>query len=235
MPQNALKFVDADVALPQIMKGETLDPERARRFFGDLFSQIGSIPANGLIRFYGELVDVLCERGHHAAALEVEGLVPGLIGLEPRLSILCGYCIERFRNDTDMARQRAVCEAHTHVITTTAGTPGDVVSRGGGGPVVTLFPPSLRGNSSSQSVYVIDDDAGMRKSLARLLACSNWPVQTFDSAEGFLAEMDGLSGGCLVVDIQLLGMSGYRSVGPAARRGRIVARRRDERFAQRAG
>ncbi len=203
-----LQFVDADVVLPRIMRGEALDPARARGFFGDLFARIGSFPADGSIRLYGELVDVLCERGHHAAALEVEGLVPGLFEVEPRLSILCGYCIDRFRNDADMARQRAVFGAHSHLVTTggTDGTPGEVVSRGA--PVVQLFSRSLRGSSLSPAVYVIDDDASMRKSLARLLACSNWPVQTFDSAEGFLAEMDGLSSGCLVVDIQLPGMSG---------------------------
>jgi two-component system response regulator FixJ len=33
-------------------------------------------------------------------------------------------------------------------------------------------------------------------------------VRTFESAEGFLAEMDGLAQGCLVVDVRLLGMSG---------------------------
>ena len=34
------------------------------------------------------------------------------------------------------------------------------------------------------------------------------PVRTFDSAEAFLEEADTSSGGCLIVDVQLLGMSG---------------------------
>ena len=56
-------------------------------------------------------------------------------------------------------------------------------------------------------VYVVDDNASLRQSLGRLLASSNWPVRTFASAEAFLAELDKLSSGCLVVDIQLEGMS----------------------------
>ena len=58
------------------------------------------------------------------------------------------------------------------------------------------------------TIYVIDDNLSVRRSLARLLASVDMPVRTFDSAEAFLEEADTSSGGCLIVDIQLLGMSG---------------------------
>jgi two-component system response regulator FixJ len=48
----------------------------------------------------------------------------------------------------------------------------------------------------------------MRVSLKRLLALSNWRVRAFESAEDFLADLDTLSHGCLVLDIQLGGMDG---------------------------
>lgn len=57
-------------------------------------------------------------------------------------------------------------------------------------------------------VYVIDDDASVRRSLVRLVRLSNWPVRAFDSAEAFLAEPGELPSGCLVLDVQLTGMSG---------------------------
>ena len=57
-------------------------------------------------------------------------------------------------------------------------------------------------------VYVVDDDASVRRSLARLLASAELHVQTFASAEAFLAGVDANATGCVVVDIQLLGMSG---------------------------
>ena len=58
------------------------------------------------------------------------------------------------------------------------------------------------------TIYVIDDDLSVRRSLARLLASVDMPVRTFESAEAFLEDTDASSGGCLIVDVQLLGMSG---------------------------
>jgi FixJ family two-component response regulator len=55
---------------------------------------------------------------------------------------------------------------------------------------------------------VVDDDAGVRGALSRLLRVSGYRVQAFASAEEFLkcgrtAELD-----CLIVDVYLGGMSG---------------------------
>ena len=63
-----------------------------------------------------------------------------------------------------------------------------------------------------QAVYVIDDDVSIRRSLNRLLTSSNWTVRTFDSGEAFLAELSKLSRGCLIVDVELKGMSGIELV-----------------------
>jgi CheY-like chemotaxis protein len=211
---DRLRFIDVDVALPQIMNGGSLDPVRARRFFEDQFASIGPVPANGFIRLYGELVDVLCERGQAAAALEMEGIAPALFEIKPRMSILCGYCIERFRDDTGLARMRAVCEKHAHVLpaASVAGAPQDPASRR---MVATRSQPPRR-PAVSGAVYVIDDDGSMRKSLGRLLARADWAVRTFGSAEAFLNEADGLSVGCVVVDIQLVGMNGLELIGRLA-------------------
>ncbi len=201
-----LIFIDANAALPEIMEGGVLVPARAARLFGDVFAGIGPLPPHATIRLYGELVDVLYARGHQAAALEVEGLAAGLFEVEPRLSILCGYCIERFASDDDMDRLRAICDTHAHVVMSGEAAVPSIDRMPRDGPIVRLFPRPQRPQGSQ--VYVIEDDHSMRRALARLLTCSNWPVQTFKSAEDFLAEMDGLAQGCLVVDVRLLGMSG---------------------------
>jgi two-component system response regulator FixJ len=67
-------------------------------------------------------------------------------------------------------------------------------------------------SADAQVVYVIDDDVSIRRSLNRLLTSSSWTVRTFDSGEAFLAERGKLSRGCLIVDIQLKGMSGLELV-----------------------
>jgi len=68
----------------------------------------------------------------------------------------------------------------------------------------------LAGNHDAPDpvVYVVDDDRSMRRSLRRLLKVSGWQVRSFDSAEAFATELDQLSSGFLIVDIQLPGMSG---------------------------
>jgi DNA-binding NtrC family response regulator len=57
-------------------------------------------------------------------------------------------------------------------------------------------------------VFVIDDDASIRDSLSDLLSSAGLNVQTFASAREFLASPrpDGVS--CLVLDVQLPGLSG---------------------------
>jgi len=58
------------------------------------------------------------------------------------------------------------------------------------------------------AVFVIDDDPSVRKSLSRLLRSVGHPVETFSSAEEFLARehFDGI--GCILLDVQMPGLSG---------------------------
>src|SRR5437016_9032317 len=57
-------------------------------------------------------------------------------------------------------------------------------------------------------VFVIDDDASMRKGLARLLRSAGYKSEIFESASDFLtrAPHSGLS--CVVVDVQMPGLTG---------------------------
>jgi len=57
-------------------------------------------------------------------------------------------------------------------------------------------------------VAVIDDDASLCRSLARLLRQAGYQPITFESAEQFLADSLRTHFACLLVDIQLGGMSG---------------------------
>ena len=58
------------------------------------------------------------------------------------------------------------------------------------------------------TVAVVDDDAGMRKSLKTLLSAFGYATYTFDSAEAFLGTAAGNNADCLVLDVQLGDMSG---------------------------
>jgi FixJ family two-component response regulator len=60
----------------------------------------------------------------------------------------------------------------------------------------------------TKSVAIIDDDASANRALGRLLRGAGFDPSGFESAESFLADPARPSFGCLLVDIQLTGMSG---------------------------
>jgi DNA-binding NtrC family response regulator len=57
-------------------------------------------------------------------------------------------------------------------------------------------------------VYVVDDDASVRDAVARLVRSAGWTVETFASAQEFLASPWAHVPSCLVLDVQLPGLSG---------------------------
>lgn len=57
-------------------------------------------------------------------------------------------------------------------------------------------------------ISVIDDDPGMRQSIGRILDLRGFKARSFASAEQFLLDENAANSGCLVVDINLGGMSG---------------------------
>lgn len=60
----------------------------------------------------------------------------------------------------------------------------------------------------SRTVHVVDDDSTLRSFLSELLKTHNLEAVTYDSAQRFLAEFRPGTPGCLVLDVNLPGMSG---------------------------
>ncbi|HVN37980.1 MAG TPA: response regulator transcription factor [Myxococcota bacterium] len=69
------------------------------------------------------------------------------------------------------------------------------------------------------TVFVVDDDASVRKSTERLVRSMGFAVRTFESAQAFLdsAPIDGPA--CLVLDVRLPGQSGLDLQRELARSG----------------
>ena len=57
-------------------------------------------------------------------------------------------------------------------------------------------------------VFVVDDDAAVRKALSRLFRSAGYAVTTFDSAQPYLDAASPEDAGCLVLDIRMPGMTG---------------------------
>lgn len=63
-------------------------------------------------------------------------------------------------------------------------------------------------NSSQGTVYVVDDDPGMRKAIGRLCQSHNLNVKTFASAREYLDHATPESPACMILDVRMPGLSG---------------------------
>jgi DNA-binding NtrC family response regulator len=63
-------------------------------------------------------------------------------------------------------------------------------------------------NNKNGLVFVVDDDSSVRESLNNLIRSAGRNVQTFSSAQEFLASQRPKTASCLVLDLQLPGLSG---------------------------
>jgi FixJ family two-component response regulator len=61
---------------------------------------------------------------------------------------------------------------------------------------------------AERPVVLVEDDASMRQAIARVLGAAGFRVTAYPSAEALLAEGPPAGAGCLVLDVQLPGLSG---------------------------
>ncbi len=59
-------------------------------------------------------------------------------------------------------------------------------------------------------VFIIDDDAASRESVAALVRSHGVEAETYESAEQFLERFNPQQSGCLVVDVRMSGMTGVQ-------------------------
>jgi CheY-like chemotaxis protein len=176
---GGLEFLDVDEAFASFMDGPVPDFVRFRRSFGVVTERIRQQYGDGPVWIYGELAGGLYHAGNHEAALQIEDEWNARFTSRD-LAVLCGYPTEEGAGVPDMD---TLCRQHHHVI------PSDDAS-------------------DARTVYVIDDDPSVRRSLVRLLKSAGLRAQAFASAEAFLALSDPRANGCLILDAQLVGMSG---------------------------
>ena len=69
-------------------------------------------------------------------------------------------------------------------------------------------------------VYVIDDDLSMRKAVGRLLESEDYSVEMFTGAREFLARAPHTGPSCVILDLNMPGLSGLELQEALAGRGR---------------
>ncbi len=61
---------------------------------------------------------------------------------------------------------------------------------------------------SSQTIFIVDDDDSVRKAIKRLIVSVGFNVQTFSSPEEFLESRIPKTPCCLILDVQMPGLTG---------------------------
>lgn len=78
-------------------------------------------------------------------------------------------------------------------------------------------PPSSP-SASESTVYIVDPDEAVRESLDRLFRLHSLSVISFPSAEEFLESFNGNTAACLMVEVDLPGLSGLGLLETLSRR-----------------
>jgi hypothetical protein len=111
-----LRVEDAEETLAAIMQGGA-SPSRAtfEQIIGGLLDEAARRAPGRDVRAFGEMVDLLCQRGRTKAAAELEALWNDL-GRRRRFSLLCGYHLDVFDRASQARTLPDVCRAHSHVL-----------------------------------------------------------------------------------------------------------------------
>jgi PAS domain S-box-containing protein len=107
--QGLLRFIDADAMLDELLVDGAPDWTRFSAHVGAALEQAGA--GDGLVRAYGEMVDILWSDGRESAALRLEEMWNELTTAR-RFSLLCAYRMGNFYRETSSDGLRAVCGLH---------------------------------------------------------------------------------------------------------------------------
>jgi FixJ family two-component response regulator len=75
--------------------------------------------------------------------------------------------------------------------------------------------------SSNHTIAIVDDDEGVRGSLANLLRSLGYEVRGYSSALEFLGDRTAGDPGCMITDVQMPGMTGDQLQAELIAAGRV--------------
>jgi signal transduction histidine kinase len=112
-----LMLLDARETLAQFMVAGLPDWIRFRSMMKEILSGILASGNSMKARAYGEMVDLLLREGNPHGALLLEEQWNELGSIYP-FSLLCGYSMDGFSNESDAQVFHEVCGVHSHVVPT---------------------------------------------------------------------------------------------------------------------
>ncbi|HEY1371505.1 MAG TPA: MEDS domain-containing protein [Candidatus Binatia bacterium] len=111
-----LKLVDAEATLATIMGPSGFDRERCHAAFGAVIDEVRGAGYEH-IRLYGEMVDMLWQRGYFAAAILLEEYAND-VGRLHDLAIFCSYLLDGFLESSYAGPIGEIGRTHTDIVPT---------------------------------------------------------------------------------------------------------------------
>jgi hypothetical protein len=109
--EQHLLLLGAEATLARFMINGNPDPRRFREQMSQAIATVCRGPG-GPVRLFGQMVDILWQRGQPEAAIRLEVLWNQLAHIET-FSLLCGYAFGHFYKE---AGADDICRQHSHVI-----------------------------------------------------------------------------------------------------------------------
>ena len=111
--RGQLLLLDADETLARFTPGGMPEWQSFRALIGDLIARLRlEYPT---VRAYGEMVDLLWQRGEREAAIRLEEFWNDLAGLQT-FSLLCAYYMDNLDQAAYSGPLDCVCRVHSHLI-----------------------------------------------------------------------------------------------------------------------
>ena len=111
--QGLLTCCDAKDTLASFMDGDVPSGERFEEAVGGLLDEVARRFPERTIRAFGEMVDLLFQRGQQATAIALEELWNRALESR-RCALLCGYELDVFDLDTQTSALPEIIRTHTH-------------------------------------------------------------------------------------------------------------------------
>jgi hypothetical protein len=111
--QGLLTCRDAEETLAAFMDDDAPSAARFEEAVGGVIDEVSRRFPDKTIRAFGEMVDILFQRGQESAAIALEELWNRLLEGR-RCALLCGYELDVFDLDTQTSALPEIVRAHTH-------------------------------------------------------------------------------------------------------------------------
>jgi hypothetical protein len=110
--RGSVVWLDAEATLDQFCVDGAVDPARFHEVVGGAIARLSQ---GGMrVAAYGEMVGVLCERGHYAEAIRLEALWNDLLATA-HASLCCGYAEALFDSAAGRRFRGEIRDLHLHV------------------------------------------------------------------------------------------------------------------------